>query len=200
MPLNSFRRIIRRFVLSFYLRSRRTTVKELVPHVKRGDFVLDLGCGTGALAFLLGKKAGVRVVGIDIRDTREFDIPFTVYDGRKLPFQDGSFDVVLISYVLHHTANAEEVLSEAKRVCRGKIIIYEDTPANLFHRISCYLHGRAFNRFYGLRSGCTFRDVSEWLTLFRDHNLQLIDAEEAQHFNPIHHTRRTRFILEATGR
>lgn len=68
--------------------------------------ILDVGCGMGREAFALTDK-GFSVVGIDISlvvikevthwsKKKGYDIPFLCYDGKKLPFDDCSFDVVII--------------------------------------------------------------------------------------------------------
>lgn len=68
--------------------------------------VLDVGCGMGREAFALTDK-GFSVVGIDISkevirqvarlsEENGYDIPFYHYDGKVLPFDDHSFDTVII--------------------------------------------------------------------------------------------------------
>lgn len=68
--------------------------------------VLDIGCGMGREAFALSDM-GFSVVGIDISEevikqvvqlalNNRYDIPFLVYDGHELPFEDESFEVVII--------------------------------------------------------------------------------------------------------
>lgn len=68
--------------------------------------VLDIGCGMGREAFALSDM-GFSVVGIDISEevikqvvqlalNNRYDIPFLVYDGHKLPFEDESFEVAII--------------------------------------------------------------------------------------------------------
>jgi ubiquinone/menaquinone biosynthesis C-methylase UbiE len=77
----------------------------------RGKRVLDLGTGDGRLAF--GAAIWAReVVGIDpdptaIRDARANarrmrtrNVRFVVGPAQELPFEDGSFDVVILSWVL----------------------------------------------------------------------------------------------------
>ena len=79
-----------------------------------GDRVLDVGCGTGSLTIEAARAAGPtgRVVGIEpgiemIERARgkakraRLAIEFVATAGEALPFPDGSFDVVLISLVLH---------------------------------------------------------------------------------------------------
>jgi SAM-dependent methyltransferase len=50
-------------------------------------------------------------------------IPVDLLDGKKLPFADSSFDVVLLIDVLHHSEDPMYLLSEVVRVSRGTILL-----------------------------------------------------------------------------
>tara|TARA_B110000971_G_scaffold162379_1_gene166021 strand:- start:1316 stop:1462 length:147 start_codon:yes stop_codon:yes gene_type:complete len=39
-----------------------------------------------------------------------------LYDGKKLPFKDSSFDYIFLSEVLEHVFNINEIMSELNRV------------------------------------------------------------------------------------
>src|SRR5688500_11153042 len=91
--------------------------------------VLEVGCGTGAVARTIAAWPGVgEVVGVDpapafLARARELaaDLPnltFTVADGRAVPFDDGSFDVVVFHTVLCHVPEPERALAEAYRLLR----------------------------------------------------------------------------------
>ncbi len=180
-------------IVFFYLPFHRKMIKEISSYIEKGDRVLDFGCGRGAMSFLISQNLGAQALGIDVRDGRDFDIPFKEYDGCKIPFSDNHFDVVLSSYVLHHTPNIKELLGEIKRVCRKYIIIYEDTPANFFQRIFCGLHGRSYNGFFKINSGYRFLSVEEWQNLFTEQQLKLV---RKKNLGPPYFTKRTLFVLE----
>lgn len=72
--------------------------------------VLDIGCGPGQLTALLAGIAA-NVAGIDfspgmIAEARKRypRVEFNVANAARLPFNDGSFNVVVCSYVAHHPA------------------------------------------------------------------------------------------------
>ena len=82
-----------------------------------GESVLDLGCGTGALARILARRVGPTgcVAGVDLSmeliegavDKAKDDdvsIDYRVGSVEKLPFADSTVDVVVSSLVLHHLA------------------------------------------------------------------------------------------------
>jgi SAM-dependent methyltransferase len=78
----------------------------------RGRRVLDYGCGHGMAAVVLARR-GAAVTAFDLSPgyVREAEdraaangvtVRFSVADGERLPFADGSFDAVWGNAVLHH--------------------------------------------------------------------------------------------------
>jgi ubiquinone/menaquinone biosynthesis C-methylase UbiE len=103
-----------------------------------GARLLEIGCGTGAVARVLAARPGVReVIGIDPSPVfvegarlRAQDVPnlsFVTGDGRELPFDDGSFDAVVCHTSLCHIPGADRVLEEARRVIApgGKLAVFD---------------------------------------------------------------------------
>jgi 2-polyprenyl-6-hydroxyphenyl methylase/3-demethylubiquinone-9 3-methyltransferase len=102
-----------------------------------GKRVLDLGCGGGFMAEPLAAR-GARVTGIDpsaaaIAAARlhaaatGLDIDYLVGSGEALPFDAGTFDVVVCVDVLEHIAGWEAVISEIGRVLRPEGLFLFDT-------------------------------------------------------------------------
>ena len=110
------------------VRRRNRILEQIVPFLTKGDRFLDIGSGSCNVCYDL-MELGYDVTGVDIDDLSVFP------DGERLPFHDDSFDTSLILQVLHHTANPEEIIKEARRVSK-KIIIMEDLITS---RIQKYL-------------------------------------------------------------
>jgi len=103
--------------------------------IKPTDRVLDVGAGDCRLAVLLQKKIGCTVVPVDVEDFNQTELPLTLFDGKRLPFPDDSFDVVLLIFVLHHAEDVLPVLEEARRVSRKTVLVLEDVSSNFWDRM-----------------------------------------------------------------
>jgi demethylmenaquinone methyltransferase / 2-methoxy-6-polyprenyl-1,4-benzoquinol methylase len=125
-------------------RWRARTARELRPILERADArVLDLCCGTGDLAFSLARAGKAKIVGADFSHSMlvranekalgEADgaalIPFLEADALRLPFADGSFDLVTTAFGFRNLANYEAGLREIMRVLKpgGSVAILEFT-------------------------------------------------------------------------
>ena len=114
-------------------RWRRLTRKRL--DLRPGEKVLDLAAGTAVSTVELA-KSGAWCVACDFSQGmlaagRHRDVPKVVGDGMYLPFADGTFDAVTISYGLRNIHDHEAALREMARVTRpgGRLTIAEfSTP------------------------------------------------------------------------
>lgn len=98
-----------------------------------GERVLDLAAGTGTSS-LPFRAAGATVVPCDfslgmLREgkRRHPDLPFTAGDATRLPFADGTFDAVTISFGLRNLSDPKAGLVEMLRVTRpgGRLVVCE---------------------------------------------------------------------------
>jgi SAM-dependent methyltransferase len=81
--------------------------------------VLDFGCGTKPYESLFSNASHYTGVDIEICGHNHVDSKVDVfYDGKTLPFADGSFDSVVSFEVLEHIFNINEILSEVSRVLK----------------------------------------------------------------------------------
>jgi ubiquinone/menaquinone biosynthesis C-methylase UbiE len=110
------------------------------------DRVVDLACGPGTLALQFARR--VRwICGVDLtsamlaraRGTGQTEglhnLAFTLADAQSLPFADGSLDISVTSYSLHHIPDPARTIREMARVVKrgGRVgiidIVVPDDPA-----------------------------------------------------------------------
>jgi ubiquinone/menaquinone biosynthesis C-methylase UbiE len=100
--------------------------------------VLDAGCGTGALLDRLKDRGDVELYGLDFSGqalayTRQRGHARLVQgDLTRLPFPDGTFDVVTALDVVEHVREDEQALNEVNRVLRPDGVLLVSVPAFQF--------------------------------------------------------------------
>ncbi len=104
--------------------------------VRQGDRALDVCCGTGDIAQRLA-SAGAQVVGLDFsepmlavarqRGSTCRRLEFIQGDAMRLPFGDGSFNIVTVGYGLRNLSSWETGLGEMLRVAKpgGRILVLD---------------------------------------------------------------------------
>ena len=101
--------------------------------------VLEVGPGKGYAAYILAKEfpdAAITAIDVvDLLDDTLDGFKFQLYDGVTIPFPDNYFETVVCFLTLHHAKNQLGLLSEMMRVCRGKVVILEQTYNDAFGRI-----------------------------------------------------------------
>lgn len=118
-----------------YAHRARWSCRKIQPHLRAGDRVLDVGAGDCRLAVRLAEKANCTVVPVDVEDFNQTALKLIMFDGKRLPFEDNSFDAVLLVFVLHHAQDAKAVLAEARRVSRDRVIVLEDVTTGWWDRM-----------------------------------------------------------------
>jgi len=127
--------------------------------LKGDERLLDIGCGRGAVLLMAAKRLPRgRVVGVDLWSTTDQSgnaervtrqnaslegvaerVELRTADMRQLPFDDGSFDVVVSSLAIHNVPGAGErakAVREAARVLKkgGKLMIADIRHAAVYAR------------------------------------------------------------------
>ena len=111
--------------------------------VRAGQRVLDVGCGTGVVA-ITAARMGAKVSGIDLtpellelaRNNSQIagvDVDWREGDAEKLPFNDGTFDVVLSQFGHMFAPRPSLAIAEMLRVLKaGGTIAFSTWPPELF--------------------------------------------------------------------
>lgn len=109
--------------------------------------LLDVGCGTGTFAAMLGETdLPIHPIGFDMAEMMcrlghekaklrglEKTVHFITGDSEHLPFADGSFDIITCSNSFHHYPHQEHVLAEMNRILKpgGSVIIIDGYRDNV---------------------------------------------------------------------
>lgn len=167
----TFYRALRDFQRSRAAR-KAARIERMLGFELNGKRILDLGAGEGFVGEALQRRHGADVVLADVVDLNESGLPLRVYDGRRLPFAEKQFDLVVLYFVLHHCEDAETVLREAVRVSRRAVFVAESVYTSRRERVVLETLDRWVNR---LRSRgrmaaqeerLVFRTDEQWRSLF----------------------------------
>lgn len=143
----------------------RDLIVDLIPQDVR---VLDVGCGDGFLSRLIGEsRPDIHIQGLEVLARPDAEIPVEVFDGKKVPFADDEFDVLLFIDVLHHVEDVPRLLSEAARVSAQGIVIKDHVRDGFLAGHQLRLMDWLANRRHGISPPCRYFTRAEWLRFFR---------------------------------
>lgn len=148
--------------------------------------ILDLGTGSGYLAFPIAKISNdSEVIGLDIaiktlaqnrEKTSLMELPnlsFVDYDGINLPFENNVFDYVVTRYALHHFPNINKTFEEISRVIKsGGMFFISDPTLNENDDI------RFVDTYMQMKDDghVKFYTKEEFIELANKHNFSLVDS------------------------
>ncbi|MBL7197629.1 MAG: class I SAM-dependent methyltransferase [Candidatus Omnitrophica bacterium] len=129
-----------------FVRMRFHIVKELLSlYVKVGVKILDIGCYDAPLLDVLKKSIkSVDYTGVDadkvalevalLRGAKVMNVNFELED---LPFDNNSFDIVIMTEILEHLRDPEKLIKKAKDILKsdGLIVISLPNECTLYHRL-----------------------------------------------------------------
>jgi ubiquinone/menaquinone biosynthesis C-methylase UbiE len=133
----------------------------ILENVSPTRFILDVGCGEGALSIMLSDRAE-KIIAIDYskknvkqtknRIAKEKISNIIVYSGdaENLLFPANSFDMVISNHVLEHLPNFQRGLNEIYRVTNKYAIIAVPTCFNLCS--FCLLGGGSYYQFFSKKT------------------------------------------------
>jgi SAM-dependent methyltransferase len=144
---------------------------DLVP---RHAQVLDVGCGDGAIAHqLMQRRPDIHVRGVDVLVRPAPAIPVEHFDGAHLPCADASVDAVMFVDVLHHTDDPTELLGEARRVDRQRVVIKDHIRDGILARQTLQLMDWVGNAHHGVVLPYTYWTRREWQSAFAVLNVRV---------------------------
>jgi 2-polyprenyl-3-methyl-5-hydroxy-6-metoxy-1,4-benzoquinol methylase len=141
------------------------TVLKLLPDLN-GKTVLEVGCGRGDFARLLGDKyPASKIIATDFssaaietaryKSANPLNVRFQVADAQDLPFDDGSFDYVISCECLEHVESPSAMTSNIARCLKagGGFVITTENYFNgmILAWINSWIGGKPFNSGSGVQ-------------------------------------------------
>ena len=121
--------------IKFYL--KYTDIDEMF----KDKSVLDIGCGAGGKTVFYGSKGVKKIIGVEILEkyrkeaeqlAEKFNMKdkfeFVCADASKTPFEDESFDTIIMNDAMEHVDQPELVLEECYRILKKNGRLYLNFP------------------------------------------------------------------------
>jgi len=121
--------------IKFYL--KHTNIDEMF----KDKVVLDIGCGAGGKTIYYASKGVKRIVGVEILGkyreeaenlAKKYDMDdkfeFVCADAAKTPFEDETFDTIIMNDAMEHVDEPEKVLDECYRILKKNGKLYLNFP------------------------------------------------------------------------
>ena len=166
--------------------------------IREGMRVLELGCGTGSIWSghddLIEKCARLVMTDVSegmLKTARENigqrdNVEFCLADIQDIPFEDGSFDVIIANAMLYHVPDLSKGIQEVRRVLKDDGVFYCATLGenNFTDRLAYWfrLGGESFkpNHNFTMQNGesklkTVFSDVR---ALYYEDSLHVTDTED----------------------
>lgn len=146
----------------------------------QGASVLDVGCGDGTIARLIGdRRPDLTLAGIDVLIRPRTAIPVLLFDGKTIPHPDDAFDVVMFVDVLHHADDPLPLLKEAARVARKAVVLKDHLCEGPFARETLRLMDWVGNARHGVALPYNYWSRTRWEDAFRSAHLTVQQWEGA---------------------
>ncbi len=148
----------------------KSIAEKMVSHysLKPGQRLLDVGCGKAHLLYEIKNIVpGLEVVGLDIsryaiENAKEEVRPFLIQgSAQKLPFEDGSFDLVISLSTLHnlYIYDLKKAVREVGRVSKGNSYIMVESYRNEREKMNLM--------YWQLTCECFF-NTEEWEWMYKE--------------------------------
>jgi SAM-dependent methyltransferase len=144
----------------------------------RVDSLLDVGCGDGFITRAVADRAGARrVAGVELSVPPHGHVPIHRYNGRDLPFPDGSFEAVTLVDVLHHCEDPQRVLDEAVRVAKRKVVIKDHLAFGSKSRWVLRVMDRIGNAKESFDARATYLSFDQWIRMSEHAKARFVSFE-----------------------
>jgi 2-polyprenyl-3-methyl-5-hydroxy-6-metoxy-1,4-benzoquinol methylase len=123
----------------------KTYAKLLLPYLKNGIKILDIGCYTARLLDFLPKDKQIEYWGVDfdeqalvIAKQKGAKVKFVKFDTEPILLEN-KFDIIVAGEVLEHLINPAKILEQMQQLIKpdGVVLISLPNECTIYHRIMC---------------------------------------------------------------
>ncbi len=154
---------------------RINQLHELLGNFKPTSYI-DVGCGRGDITKEVQDAlalADQKVLGLDVVVNNSLPIKVLQFDGKKIPLDNNSHDLITLFTVLHHAEQPEDLLKDIARVLdpSGYLLVREfDAPSRelkLFNLVMDYMLYKVYNPSPDVPIPGNYLGYKEWLEIFK---------------------------------
>jgi SAM-dependent methyltransferase len=155
-------------------RRARALSRHLAGIIPARFHVLDIGCGDGLITHFINEiRPDINLHGLDIQERDLTYISVERFDGETIPYDNASFDGVMLVDVLHHIQDPMALLREATRVARKTILIKDHTLDGLLAGPTLRAMDWVGNARYGVSLPYNYWSKWKWLQAFHALGLEI---------------------------
>jgi len=152
----------------------RVLSSHLAALIPQNSHILDVGCGDGLIdKSLIMMRPDLSIQGIDVLVRDKINFPVKPFDGRQIPFQDSSFEFVVLIDVLHHLVDPSGLLREAIRVSSRAVLIKDHVLKGILAAPILRFMDRIGNLRYAVSLPYTYWPQQRWLRTFETLGVKL---------------------------
>jgi SAM-dependent methyltransferase len=138
-------------------------IRELVEPLRPLQNVLDFGSGDGFFASRWKNALAATVTAVDVVERKTSLVAPTLYDGERLPFADGSFDLTYAVDVLHHCRCPLSAISDMSRCSRRFLLVKDHTYQGTAGKLTLAVLDEIGNRRFGIPSLYLYQRNWAWV-------------------------------------
>lgn len=177
---NFFKIISRIYDKGFFGKTMFNSVKKTIEiaNVKKKSRILDIGCGTGSLLFILSRDNTLELHGFDLskemlkvaREKLKNKANLKLMSVKKLKkeYKKNYFNYIFISDAFHHLPNQEKVIENSRTLLKkgGKFVINDFSFGKIGNKIFQWIEPgnsemRVLKEFYDLFAKNKFKKIKQ---------------------------------------
>ncbi|MDD2678261.1 MAG: methyltransferase domain-containing protein [Candidatus Nanoarchaeia archaeon] len=132
---------------------------------------LDIGGSQNSVKQIIKNTKILDINNSDIK----FDLIKDFTTKKKLPLKSNSFDLVVISQVLEHTINPDEIFKEAKRIAKKYVLLSLPNDLTLDNRIRLLFGLSSGFEEFGHKQVLNYRQINDFLKKNKGKEFRIIN-------------------------